>query len=867
MVSVKRVATVCSLAVLFGADARAQCPDGTPPPCAARAVGRVAVSVPSAADRARRFLVLPFRNVTRQTEQDWLVEGSTTMLSDALGRWQGITVVSDERLYPALKRAGISPGVVIDPPRVRRVAEETGGWTAVTGEVLATGGRVRITARAWDVPTNRELVRAASEVPSGGDVRLAFDSVSLRLLRSVGLDSVTPDIANATTHDLDAYRAYLRGLAHERRTELKDALADFNEAVKRDSSFALAWARLANLTLSAEPASIVNPMSKAAQYSARAVKLSAKLPMRQREIVLANDAKFRAQFSETRRILEALVATDSNDVEALEALAGLEMFDPILVPVPGGERPRGSFNQAARFAKRVAQLDPSRHSMFGLLSAIYAGAGVPGSNPAFGVDRAPSSFPDLIQLLQQREHLRIFFAVMRDSIVLVPAESLSAIPKDSLKAMRRRARGVARSWGERWLTSAADQAAPHQLMAELYALDAEYPSALRELAAAESIGVQTPAWSAPARRLVYTGKSGDLAVAGRLADSLTNAGFFANANNAVSAGDASAWAFALHLLRARLASAGTLLQQGTALRKVFSPGAPAPEFTAFMMLLGNQDPEDEPGIPRAFRERQLDTMLKHLDEFVASDVGPWLPMLLPMFAEAIDKTKLRSAGLLKAADAQASKGRAALAFQIASNVVARDTTLEPDAAAYAWYRSGAEALNATRLATQSRMHPASASVGADRAVFEWRVDDTTSFTRSRAETPAGRGEYRWEVTLELNGRYYRLAASGAAKSPSATPASGTLNDILPLTANRGVNTGALNASGVMTDTTRLQGVALRTEFAPGVLRMVVTDKAVIDALRKARPAQARFRFLPCVSPVGAIGKDQCVDERVSISYP
>src|ERR1051325_794175 len=105
---------------------KAQCPDGTPPPCAGRDVrqtARLAVVPPATAERARRFLVLPFRNVTRQPDQDWLVEGSTTMISDALGRWQGISVVPDEKLYPALKRAGVTPGSVIEATKVRRVAE------------------------------------------------------------------------------------------------------------------------------------------------------------------------------------------------------------------------------------------------------------------------------------------------------------------------------------------------------------------------------------------------------------------------------------------------------------------------------------------------------------------------------------------------------------------------------------------------------------------------------------------------------------------------------------------------------------------------------------------------------------------------
>src|SRR5688572_23978883 len=101
--------------------ASAQCPDGTPPPCSTPRAVAARVAPPTAADRARRFLILPFRNVTRQAEQDWLVEGSTTMLSDALARWQGISVVPDEKLYPALKRAGVTPGTVAEQTLVRRV--------------------------------------------------------------------------------------------------------------------------------------------------------------------------------------------------------------------------------------------------------------------------------------------------------------------------------------------------------------------------------------------------------------------------------------------------------------------------------------------------------------------------------------------------------------------------------------------------------------------------------------------------------------------------------------------------------------------------------------------------------------------------
>ena len=822
---------------------------------------------PPAADRSRRFLILPFRNVTKQPDQDWLVEGSTTMLVEALGRWKGISVVPDEKLYPALKRAGIAPGSIADAALVRRVSEETGGWTAVTGEVLATGGKIRVTARAWDVPTSKELVRASSEIASGGDVRAAFDSVSLRLLRSAGFDSVSVSLATATTHNLDAYRSYLSGLAHERRSEAKPALKDFQDAVRLDSTFATAWSQLAQMTLSVEPGAILNPQSNAAQYSRRAVALSAKLPARDRQLVLANDAMFQAQFGDARHILEALVAADSNDFDATAALIGVEMFDPILVNVPGGQRPRQSANRAARLAKRTAELDPSRHQMLGLLASIYAGAGVPGATPAIGVDRAPSSFPDLMQSLRQREHIRIYVPLLGDSLILVPAESLAAIPKDSIRAMRKRARASAKQWADRWMAVASDESAPFALAAELHSYDHEYPEALAALAKAESLGVQNPAWSAPARRSVFLAKAGNLAASTRLADSLTAAGFFANPNNMLSSADAGMWAFALDLIAGHLPRAGALMEQEIALRRLL--GAPNVEYNAFVQIMGNEDPEEEPGISRAIRAMELDSLVAHLKEAIASpQLGPLTPLLLPMLAEVSDTTKQRTAGLLKVADGIANGGKPQLAFQIANNAVQSDSTLEGEAAKFSWYRTGAEARNTAASATQQRFRVGSATIAADRAVFEWTVADTGSFPINRAETPIGQGEYKWEVTMDLGGRYYRLVQALPTKMPGAAPASMPLADLIGLpNAQRLLSTGTLMSNGVLKDTTMMQSVSFRAEVAPGVMRMVLTDRNLIDELRRVRPAEARFKIGPCIRPVGSTAKAECVEGTARIVYP
>src|SRR5438067_2466587 len=157
------------VAFVFAAHAiSAQCPNGSPPPCATRR----APPPPNA--RARHFLLLAFKNVTRKPEQDWLVNGSPLMLGQILGQLRDIDVVPEEALSAARHKFGITTGATEDASQLRMLAEETGGWTAVTGNVFATASGLRITAQAMDVPTSRVLVRAETEIPIDADPREAF---------------------------------------------------------------------------------------------------------------------------------------------------------------------------------------------------------------------------------------------------------------------------------------------------------------------------------------------------------------------------------------------------------------------------------------------------------------------------------------------------------------------------------------------------------------------------------------------------------------------------------------------------------------------------------------------------------------------
>jgi len=680
---------VCCVCASVVPSAAQQCPDGTPPPCLARPRAAVRVTPPPPAERGRRFLVLPFRNLSRTPDLEWLVEGSPTLLSDALGRWQEITVVPDDRLYPALRRSGIVAGTVVEPGRVRRLAEETGGWTAVTGEFLATAGRVRVSARASDVVTGRLLVRATAEVGIAEDVRTAYERVGAELLRASGLSGETPDLASATTRSFDAYRAYIRGLGHYRHAEYWRANAAFLEAVRIDSTYAQAYARLVGTAMFLSPDLVFVRGSPVYRYAERAAALASRLPPESRERVRAVYALLLGQVGASRAILERMVAQDSLDVDALEALADLEYLDLILVGPPGHERPRGSLNALARISKRVLELDPTRSNRYLVLAQVYhaAGGDMPGFFPGFR--REGTSYDEMMF----REAPRIFVPVLRDSFELVPAESTRTLSADSIAVWQQNARDIARAWVNRWLVASPGEAEAHRMLARVEELGGHVPEALRALETADSLGVETRWEAVAARRMVLLAKLGRVAEARRLADSLATATYFDSITPAPNIKlEGPVWAFQLFLLGGDFARADALV---SSLRRGVQTmlGADSLLATAWAggILSGaGFRPYFLVFVPAALRSDALDSALAGAAR--SRPTGPAaraLPQLLRLGAADFDPaTRARlAAHAMDAAFALAagSASTVPLARQLAAAAVQVDGSLAARLASASWY--------------------------------------------------------------------------------------------------------------------------------------------------------------------------------------
>ncbi len=855
-----RLLLLCVCASVASAHpAFSQCPDGLPPPCAgARRAAPRRLPPPGAEQRRRSFLVLPFRNLSRSPDHEWLVEGSPVLIADALSRREELTVVPDERLYPALRRAGLHPGAVMDLAVVRRIAGETGGWTAVTGEVLAFGDRIRVSARAFDVVSNQEVVRAVEETAAGEDVRAVYQRLGTRLIRAAGIDTAAADLAATTTRSLDAYRSYVRGVAHYNRSEVRQARDAFLEAVRIDSTYAQAYMRLAEATLGANPMEIATAGSRSLAYVARAAALSDRLAPRDRELVLGINELLGGHFRAARERLVRLSSQDTTDVDALEWRMSAEGFYPILVRSGGGERPAGNMNLALAIAKRVLELDPSRHHLYGNLTQFYllAAGGTPGFVPAWREEAA--SLPALLNSPPARTFVPLLF----DSLVLVPTESLQTVPADTVRAARARALAVARAWIDRWLAVGRSEAEAHLWASRVADQGGDAATALRELETADSLGVETGLENVPARRMALLAKLRRYADGSRIADSLLQAGALDMSTLNAFQIEGAGWGFTLFQMEGRYDRADALLDRTIV---ALTPAALAnPELSGDMLgfiFLSGYVPQFF-NLPVEVRVTVLEKVLADAPRLAStSSVARMLPfsaMLLLRDTLTPGRAHLAS-DVLASARALEGSGRADLAYELAT-VAGMDSAARATVVGLPWYEARHRTARALRIATAQRFHPLRATVTDSVATFSWTVQGDT-FSWYRAETPITESDFAWTAEFDAGGKHWEVIAN-VDRIAGLRPRTGPLPDLLR---------AALRAlHEVMADTTaphrpvRTAVVSVGPEA--GGLRVVLRDADVVAALRRERPTTVRFRFRPC-------GRDpadpaaRCVDEPVPVTYP
>jgi serine/threonine-protein kinase len=186
----------------------------------------------------RAIAILPFRNISQDTAQQYFSAGMTEEITSQLGKVAALRV---------LGRAATAPYDTARS-RLQRMGRELGVGSVVDGSVQLAGNRVRINVALTDVRTGQSLwsERYDREV---ADLFALQDDVARKVtaaLQTKLTDDEAYRLSHPPTTNIEAYQVYLR--ARTLRPTLRSGLVDqatlLKQAIQLDTAFALAWASL-----------------------------------------------------------------------------------------------------------------------------------------------------------------------------------------------------------------------------------------------------------------------------------------------------------------------------------------------------------------------------------------------------------------------------------------------------------------------------------------------------------------------------------------------------------------------------------------------------------------------------------------------
>jgi serine/threonine-protein kinase len=353
---------------------------------------RVAGPVP-AEDPRPSVAVLPLVNLSPDRENEYFSDGMTEELITALGKVEGLRVAARTSAF-AFK------GKEAD---VREIGAKLNVGTVLEGSVRRSGRRLRLTAQLvstkdgyhlWSEEYDREL----ADVFAVQDdlARAIVGALRVTLQRPAGGALVKPATADLEAHDL-----YLQGRFHwNRRTyeSLREAVRYFERAVARDSTYADAYAALAETCVLFPNYGVSSPVEaypRARAAALQALQLDSTLGNAHATLGVVRE-QYDYDWAGAERELRQAIALDpgyatahqwyaellsllGRDAEARREAERAVALDPLSTIVQVDQAlalARGRhMDEAIGLLRRVLETNPGFLPAHNTLGLVYAGAG------------------------------------------------------------------------------------------------------------------------------------------------------------------------------------------------------------------------------------------------------------------------------------------------------------------------------------------------------------------------------------------------------------------------------------------------------------------------------------------------------------
>jgi TolB-like protein/class 3 adenylate cyclase/tetratricopeptide (TPR) repeat protein len=216
--------------------------------------------------------VLPFVDMSAAKDQEYFSDGMSEELLNLLSKIPALKVISRTSSFSF-------KGKNLD---VRKIAENLGVKNILEGSIRKSGNMIRITAQLIEAKNGTHLWSETYDREMK-DVFVIQDEISKMIVDILKIElsgKQANQLARGFTKNTEAYEDYLKGRYHwNSRTDdgIKKSIGYFEDAIKKDSNYAAAYAGLADTYLTLydyELMSIDESTSKAKAAAQKALKIN-----------------------------------------------------------------------------------------------------------------------------------------------------------------------------------------------------------------------------------------------------------------------------------------------------------------------------------------------------------------------------------------------------------------------------------------------------------------------------------------------------------------------------------------------------------------------------------------------------------------
>lgn len=264
----------------------------------------------------RSLAVMYFDNESDRKDLDWLRQGLTDMMITDMSQSGDVEVLSRQQLAVLVQNEAKQSGRV-SPDEAMQIAQAVHAAEYLTGSYWAVNGQFRIDIQLHDSRSGRIVFADHRVFQNPGDILNQIDLLAARLSSVIDSNPApAPNIAEATTNNLEAYQYYSLGVEKAQEFENAQALNLLKQAVQLDPSFAMAWARIGYTYAIADFAP-----EKGMPYLETAVQLSSHLSERDRLYVNAWYEIAKGDYTAAVETLRRIVQLYPQETEASWRLA------------------------------------------------------------------------------------------------------------------------------------------------------------------------------------------------------------------------------------------------------------------------------------------------------------------------------------------------------------------------------------------------------------------------------------------------------------------------------------------------------------------------------------------------------------------